>query len=246
MTQENYLDMQRAHYAKEAARWSLTNKNPVVGGYDKHNKWADYDTYLFKDFDTTGLIALDYGTGPGRNIIKFWNRFQRIDGVDIGEKNIENAHLNLKEAGITGSNLYVCDGKTIPTEDSIYDVVFSVICFQHIAVHSVRYSIMQEAYRVLKTGGKFCFQMGYGGRDTSSSNYQTYTQAENNKLFTSGYYDNPTDAHTTNGFYDTSVTDPSQLQNDLYSIGFTDYKFDLRPTGPGDSHKQWIFAQVTK
>ena len=119
MTQQQYLDMQHAHYEKEASRWSLTNKNPVVGGYDKHNRWPDYDVYLFEDFDTRNLIALDYGTGPGRNIIKFNNRFKRIDGVDIGERNIENAKINLDEAGITNSKLFVCDGKTIPTKKII-------------------------------------------------------------------------------------------------------------------------------
>jgi ubiquinone/menaquinone biosynthesis C-methylase UbiE len=241
---QSYLKMQKDHYYKEANRWSLENKNPVVGGYEKHNKWKDYDEYLFKDFITNDLIALDYGTGPGRNIIKFRSRFKRIDGVDIGEKNIENAAINLKNSGIEDSNLYVCDGKSIPTESEIYDVVFSVICFQHIACYDVRYSIFEEVYRVLKHGGYFCFQMGYGGRDENNSNYKTYTK--NNKLFTADYYENATSAKTTNGFYDVSVTDPNQLKTDLLKIGFTDFKYDIRPTGPGDTHRNWIFVEAKK
>ena len=113
-------------------------------------------------------------------------------------------------------------------------------------MHSVRFSIMEEAYRVLKKNGKFCFQMGFGGRDETNANYVTYTQREQNRIHTAGYYDNPSDVHTTNGFYDTSVTDPMQLEDDLTKIGFQDFKYDLRPTGPGDTHKQWIFAQATK
>jgi SAM-dependent methyltransferase len=241
---ETYLAMQKDHYHKEANRWTLENKNPVVGGYEKHNNWKDYDEYLFKDFKTDGLIALDYGTGPGRNIIKFNSRFKRIDGVDIGQKNIENAAINLKNSGIEDSNLYVCDGKSIPTESEIYDVVFSVICFQHIACYEVRYSIFKEVYRVLKTGGHFCFQMGYGGRDENNPNYKVYIKG--NKLFTADYYENATAAQTTNGFYDVSVTDPNQLKIDLIEIGFTDFKYDIRPTGPGDTHKNWIFVQARK
>jgi ubiquinone/menaquinone biosynthesis C-methylase UbiE len=236
--------MQLDHYEKEASKWTLENKNPVVGGYHKHNQWEDYDKFLFKDFNTEELVAIDYGTGPGRNIIKFNNRFARIDGVDIGKKNIENARINLKEAGIENSNLYVCDGKSTPIIDESYDVWFSVICLQHIASYGVRYSILEDAYRILKKGGKICFQMGYGGRDINSNNYKVYTK--NNILFTAGYYDNDFTAKTTNGFHDVSVTDKKQIIDDLNKIGFNNILIDLRPTGPGCSHKQWIYVQGTK
>ena len=32
----------------------------------------------------------------------------------------------------------------------------------------------------------------------------------------------------------------------LNKIGFKNYKSDLRPTGPGDNHRQWIWVQVEK
>jgi len=244
MSQSEYLNMQFAHYEREASRWNLNNKNPVVGGYEKHNNWNDYDVFLFKDFKTDELVALDYGTGPGRNIIKFRNRFARIDGVDIGKTNIENAKLNLKDAGIDDCNLYVCDGKSTPVADESYDVWFSVICLQHIASYDIRYSILQDAYRVLKPNGHICFQMGYGGRDTESNNYRTYVK--NNTIMTAGYYDNDFSAKTTNGFHDVSVTDEKQVVGDLEKIGFKNVTFDLRPTGPGCSHKQWIYVQGIK
>ena len=77
MTIEKYIDMQKNHYENEASRWTLENKNPVVGGYHKHNNWSDYDEYLFKNIgDTSNSIAIDYGTGPGRNIIKFHQKFK--------------------------------------------------------------------------------------------------------------------------------------------------------------------------
>jgi SAM-dependent methyltransferase len=240
----DYLKMQKDHYEQEANKWSLQNKNPVVGGYHKHNDWKDYDEYLFKNFETKDLIALDYGTGPGRNIIKFRNRFKRIDGVDIGANNIKNAKINLDEAKITGSNLYVCDGKSIPVESETYDVVFSVICLQHIACYDIRYSIFEDIFRVLKSGGKFCFQMGYGGRDTSSHNYQVYERIKN--IRTASYYENATDANQTNGYHDVTVGDASELEKDLTKIGFKEFLFDIRPTGPGCSHKSWIYTQVTK
>jgi hypothetical protein len=30
------------------------------------------------------------------------------------------------------------------------------------------------------------------------------------------------------------------------NLGFKNYKSDIRPTGPGDSHTNWIFVQVEK
>lgn len=233
MTSAEYLEMQKHQYEKEASHWSLYNKDPVVGSYDRHNSWSDYDQYLFKDFDTTNLVALEYGCGPARNLIKFNDRFARIDGVDIAEMNIIKARENLAHNSISGNNLYVCDGQSIPVDDNSYDVVFSVICLQHICTYDVRHAIMKDIKRVLKPGGYFCFQMGYGHKWDGWS--------------TSKYYENVFDAKTTNCGYDISIENEEEVKNDLIdNLGFTNFKADLRPTGPGDTHRNWIWIQVQK
>jgi len=229
----DYLKMQNKYYDEYASQWSLDFRDPVVGSYDAHNAWGDYDQYLFRDFDTSGLTALEYGCGPGRNLVKFSDRFASIDGIDISPINIEKAKINLAHNGIHNSKLYVTSGDNlsmIPNEE--YDVVFAVICFQHICVHKIRLLIMQDIWRVLKYGGKLCFQMGFGGKDGIS---------------TAGYYDNNYDAGSTNGHADVSIENEADLIDDLLNkIGYKNYKSDIRPTGPGDNHRNWIWVQVEK
>lgn len=225
--------MQNSYYDEYASKWSLEFRDPVVGSYDAHNNWSDYDNFLFKDFETSKLIAIEYGCGPGRNLVKFSDRFTRVDGIDISDVNIEKARLNINANNIQEPNLYVTSGDNLSAvADESYDVVFAVICFQHICVHEIRFNIMKDIFRVLKPGGKLCFQMGHGGKDG---------------IPTAGYYDNNYDAGSTNGHSDVSITDEQDLRKDLVDkIGFKNYKSDIRETGPGDNHKNWIWVQVEK
>lgn len=224
--------MQNAHYEEYAKAWTLKFRDPVVGSYDAHNAWADYDTYLFKDFDTNGLVALEYGCGPARNLIEFQDRFSRVDGIDIAQTNLDKAKINLDNAGIKDYKLYLTSGDNLDEVDSeSYDVVFAVICFQHICVYEIRDSIIKDIYRVLKPGGYLCFQMGFGGKEG---------------IPTAGYFDNVYDATTTNGHADVSITDEEDVRRHLEQIGYKNYKSDIRPTGPGDNHRNWIWIQVQK
>lgn len=229
-----YTDMQKAHYEQDAAKWTVTNKDPVVGSFDEHNSWTDYDEYLFRDVvgEMSEKVLLDFGCGPGRNLVKYNNKFLRLDGVDISTKNIENAKLWLQHNGCKVGNLYSNNGidlSCIP-EGVDYDVVMSTIALQHICVHEIRKGYFEEFFRVLKPGGVFTAQMGFGAGHNSSVSY----------------YDNFYDASGTNSAADTRVDDADQLKSDLYSIGFEDFNHYIRPRGPGDSHNNWIFFNAKK
>lgn len=227
-----YTAMQKRKIQEQANKWSLQDRDHVVGNFDLHNEWSGY-AHLFDGIDTTNKVALDFGCGPGRNIVKYWNEFQRIDGVDILQTNISHAEKWIKHNGldISRCSLYICNGIDLSgIEDNTYDVIFSTICLQHICVYDIRYHYLEEFFRVLKPGGVLTAQMGYGGRTTE------YAQ----------YHDNLWNVGGTNGEYDVSVKSPSQINDDLLKIGFKNFEYKLDVVGPGDNHVAWIFFKGWK
>lgn len=231
-----YTLMQRNQYQSDATHWTIYNLNPVVGTFNAHNEWSDYD-FLFKDIDNLETkTVLDFGCGPGRNLVKYSSKFIRIDGIDIGEKNLENALLWVKHNNIDPEKhkLILCNGidlNSIGNEE--YDIVMSTICMQHICVYDIRFNYLKEFYRVLKSGGYITIQMGYG------------IPLPENKI-TVDYYDNNYEASSTNGACDTNISDYKQVEKDLLSIGFKNFNYYIRPTGPGDGHPNWIFFNAQK
>lgn len=226
-----YTQMQLNAYNDMASQWSTECRDPVVGSYDAHNNWKDYDL-LFEGLENKqNMIVLDFACGPGRNIIRYSSLFKRIDGVDISPINIENAKKNIAHNNIAVPNLYVNNGvdlSVIATET--YDLVISTIALQHICVYDIRRKIFEEIHRVLKTGGTFSAQMGYGSPSPMSV----------------GYYENYYDATGTNRSCDVCIENTDQLKQDFDSIGFKNFSYKITQVGPGDCHPNWIFFNVQK
>ncbi|MBI2642467.1 MAG: glycosyltransferase, partial [Candidatus Wildermuthbacteria bacterium] len=223
---KRYAFMQKLFYDQlaEASDYSSESmRDRVVGSYGEHDLWKDYDEYLMKYADVSfkNKLALDFGCGPGRNIIRYHARFKRLDGVDISEKNIKNAKGQLARFHVANSELFVNNGrdlKDIPS--SSYDFIMSTICLQHICVYRTRYNLLKEFFRVLAQGGRISIQMGYGKNAPNSVPYE----ADN------------VNAIVTNRGCDTRVENPEQIQRDLAGVGFQGFEYFLRPTGPGDTH----------
>ena len=208
-------------------------KDFVVGSYESQNRWKDYDDYLMKGVGKSykNKLALDFGCGPGRNSIKYHDLFRRIDGVDISEELIKKAKENFKFHKVSLPKLFVNNGYDLSgIEDNTYDFVMSTIAMQHICVYSTRFNLLKEFYRILKKGGKISIQMGYG-KDSPQS---------------VGYYEDYYNSIRTNRGCDTRIESPAQVRKDLVKIGFKDFEYDIRPTGPGDIHPNWIFFWAKK
>jgi len=231
-----YTSMQHEQYESDASKWSVDNRDPVVGGFDLHNNWQDYDEYLFRDIENTeDKICLDFGCGPGRNLVKYGNRFKEIHGVDISQKNLDNAKIWIEHnnQNIANHKLFLTNGIDLSEiKSKSYDVVMSTICFQHICVHSIRYDFLKEFHRVLKSNGILTMQMGFGPQVPTKASV--------------GYYENYFDAGGTNGLMDTRVDEVSFIEKDLIELGFENFNYYIRPVGPGDGHPNWIFFNATK
>ena len=228
-----YTMMQKKSYMRDSENWNINSRDAVVGSFDAHNKWDDYE-FLFKDIENyENKIVLDFGCGPGRNLVKYASKFKRIDGTDIDEKNLQNAILWIAHNNIEKEkhNLILCNGIDLNRiGDETYDIVMSTICMQHICVYEIRFNYLKEFYRVLKNGGHITIQMGYGTPSPMSVDY----------------YANYYEATATNRGCDTQISDYKQIEKDLLSIGFKNFKYYIRPTGPGDHHPNWIFFNAQK
>jgi SAM-dependent methyltransferase len=228
--ENKYTQMQLNLYNGLASQWSEENREPVVGSFDAHNQWADYENLFQRLENQSELIGLDFACGPGRNIVKYNGRFKRLDGVDISPINIEKAQTYTSNNKIE-TVLYTSSGTDISIVPSdMYDFVMSTIALQHICVYDIRYSIMKDIHRVLKDGGLFTAQMGFG-----SPSPQTV-----------GYYENYYDAESSNRACDVCIETPEQLEKDLLEMGYKDFQYKITSVGPGDLHPNWIFFNVTK
>ncbi len=176
----------------------------------------------------------------GRNVTNLLGlaNFKNVDGVDISAENIRRCRETFDG---TKSTFYLTRGYDFYDDDTIeseqYDFVMSTITFEHICVHDIRFSLMEEIYRVLKPGGLFSLQMGFG---------PTLSPFKNSPYPLASYYENLYSATSSNSGYDVRVTDAKNLTDDIYKIGFTNCEVDIIPNWQEATHPQWIIIHARK
>lgn len=239
-----FLDFQREKYEQRAAL-AVVDKNrivneAVVGSYAMQEAFP-YDENILKYFDGPYDEVLEYGCGPGRNLLRLSSKFKLVAGTDISQKNIDNARKLLELNNVSNFDLFVTPGDTIPVRSGYYpyNLIFEVICFQHICSYSIRRNILRHMTRCCLSGGMIVLQMGFNDKTLPRSNHNTryYTY----------YYEEPLDnIPDTNGASDCCVTDPEQPVKDLKDLGMTDIKVWYTEGVNDINHDKWIWVSGRK
>ena len=100
--------------------------------------------------------VLDLGCGLGRTAVAFAAHYARVDAVDISPEMIQRAGAldpppNIHFALNSGTDLQ-------PFADDRFDLVFSMLVFQHIPGDAVVIAYLAEINRVLRRGGHAVLQ----------------------------------------------------------------------------------------
>jgi SAM-dependent methyltransferase len=95
--------------------------------------------------------AVEIGAGVGRLVKHMRRRFENVIGVDISPGMVRLAKPYLM--GTVNAEVRLCDGQSIPVDSDSADLVYSVICFQHIPWRETIQQYLKESLRVLRPGG---------------------------------------------------------------------------------------------
>ena len=113
--------------------------------------------------------VLEIGCGPARILQHIASRFDDACGIDISTEMLRLAEERTQHQ--KNIHLYHGSGSNLdPIGSNSIDLVYSVITFQHIPAEIVR-NYIREAFRVLKSGGVFRFQVFEHRRWKSTMNW---------------------------------------------------------------------------
>lgn len=226
-----------------------TRETPImrVENHGKHNANPNYWSILLGDIQNDpekwkGKNALDVGCGCGRNLLNMSKlaEWATVDGCDISAPNCEESKMYMWEnaehthVDTYPTNGYELDG--VPSDK--YDFVMSTIVFQHICVHDVRFNLLKEVFRVLKSGGTFSLQMAFGSHPP-----------ERQKLFDTqfaSYFENAYHARKTNSGYDVQITNQEDLVTDIEKVGLKVIDVKITESWDNEQHPQWIWIKAVK
>ena len=169
------------YWDRNADSWS----DQVRKGWDYYREYLNNPAFLRFIGDLDGRMVLDAGCGEGRNTRLLARGGAQMVGVDISRKMIEfaRAEEEREPLGIRYELTSFTDLSAFP--DASFDVVVSFMAlmdgpdFQGAA---------QEIFRVLRSGGEFCFSIIHPCFNTKGYGWTIDADEDPGKLTVSDYF----------------------------------------------------------
>lgn len=147
--------MKQSEFDKFAEEYtSLHKSNIKLSGespdYFAEYKIADIANLIENSSLPDDLKILDFGCGVGGSV-PFINKYlpgSHLTCLDVSQKCLDIAKSNYGDA----AEFKAFDGKVIPSQDNLFDLVFAACVFHHIP-HDEHDDLFKEIFRVIKPGG---------------------------------------------------------------------------------------------
>jgi ubiquinone/menaquinone biosynthesis C-methylase UbiE len=140
----HYTVAQEPHASREASLAFLSWRNHQYLGYKE----------LMPTSGAQGLVVLDYGCGPGNDLVGFWeqSRPKRLIGMEVSPTALELSRKRLALHHANVELMEVAEGDVpIPLEDACVDLVHCSGVLHHTPNPDY---ILREFHRVLRPGGR--------------------------------------------------------------------------------------------
>ncbi len=101
-----------------------------------------------------GDVIVDFGSGSGYDLIraaKLTGPTGKIIGIDMTPEMIEQSQINAKKMGLQNVEVKLGEIENVPLKDNIADIVISNCV---INLSPDKQAVFNEAYRILKPGGR--------------------------------------------------------------------------------------------
>jgi SAM-dependent methyltransferase len=120
--------------------------------------YADFLNVIRDNLNPDSTLFLDYGCGSGGNFLEVYDRINKGIGIDISEKLIEYAKVQIKELNINNIEFFVMDAMNTIFKDKTFDALRGCCILHHLNLEQS----LNEIKRILKDDGKAYFHEPMG------------------------------------------------------------------------------------
>jgi len=153
-------DKTQAAIAWSLKSWQERHEQGYFPNSEQHRGWRIYDRapdWLVKyGFPNILDDVLEIGCGYGEWMIPLAPMVGSVSGCDIHPAPIAVAQEKFKQHGAINCRAVVNDGLTLPYDDGVFSLVYSISVFQHLP-RAIVAGYIRETRRVLRPGGRALF-----------------------------------------------------------------------------------------